>query len=88
MTGVHIEFPLHSSVTRYPWPYPSPLQHEGWCHADHICVPIYIDVLHECQVVMHIDSDFSLPFQDDSTKSNLLPTASYMQYNPYSHRHT
>jgi hypothetical protein len=83
MTMVHIEFPLHSIAI----PYPSALQHEGRSHANHICVPVYIDVLHECQVVLHADLDSSLLLQDDSTKSNLTPSVSYVQYDPYSHHH-
>jgi hypothetical protein len=59
---MHIEFQLHSTTTPYPWLYPSALQHEGCSHADHICVPVYVDVFRKYQVVLHGDSDSSLPF--------------------------
>jgi hypothetical protein len=36
-------------------PYPSALQHECRSHIDHICVHIYVDVIHECHAVVHED---------------------------------
>jgi hypothetical protein len=43
MTCAHIIFLLNTTAALYP----SPLQHEGQPDADHICVSIYIDVLHK-----------------------------------------
>jgi hypothetical protein len=41
--------------SRYPYQSRSVLLHEPQPHDDHICVHVYIDVLHEGQVVVHAD---------------------------------
>jgi hypothetical protein len=68
---------MHSTAT--PFPYPTALQHEGRHHAYHICVLIYRDVLHEHLAVLHADRGSTLDFADDSAKSSLLHSASYVQ---------
>jgi hypothetical protein len=79
--------PRPSIRTPYPYPYPSAFQHESGPHANHITVPVYVHLLHECQAVEHADLGSSLQFLDDYAKSNLLPTTSYVRYHPYPHRH-
>jgi hypothetical protein len=61
-----------------PFPYPAALQHEGRPHAYHICVHVYGDVLHKRLAVLHADSGSTLHFANDSAKSSLLHSASYM----------
>jgi hypothetical protein len=48
---------LVSTLTHSCCPYQSPsvLLHEPQPHDDHICVHIYIDVLHEGQVIVRAD---------------------------------
>jgi hypothetical protein len=76
---------VHSTATLFP--YPTALQHEGRPHAYHIYVPVYGDVLHKRLAILHADSGSCLHFVDDSVKSNLVHSASYVQYDPYFHHH-
>jgi hypothetical protein len=64
---------IHS---RFPYPYPSFLLHESRSHDDHIYVHVYIDVLHEHQVVKYADLGCTLPFACEYVKSNPRPCAS------------
>jgi hypothetical protein len=68
---------LTSTVTPYPFPYPysSVLLHEPWPHGNHICIHINVDVLHQCQVVVHADWGYTLPYPNEYAKSNLHPCA-------------
>jgi hypothetical protein len=76
---------VHSTAT--PFPYPAALQHEGRHHAYHIYVPVYGDVFYECLAILHANRGSTLDFADDSTKSSLIPRASYVQHDPYFHHH-
>ena len=76
---------MHPTAT--PYPYLSSLQHEGQPHAFGICVPVYVDVLHGRQAVFHADSGSTLLFEDESVKSNLLPSGDNEHYDPYFHLH-
>jgi hypothetical protein len=64
---------IHS---RFPYPYPSFLLHESRPHDDHIYVHVYVDVLHECQVVEYTDLGCTIPFACEYAKSNCRPCAS------------
>jgi hypothetical protein len=50
--------------------YPSFLLHESRPHDDHIYIHVYIDVLHEHQVVEYADLGCTLPFACKYAKSN------------------
>jgi hypothetical protein len=65
LTSTLIHFP-------FPYPYPSFSLHESRPHGDHI----YVDMLHERQVVMHTDWGCALPFSYEYVKPNPLPYAS------------
>jgi hypothetical protein len=47
--------------TSFLYPYPSFLLHESLPHDDHNYVHVYVDVLHERQVTMHVDWGCTLP---------------------------
>jgi hypothetical protein len=49
-------------------------------HVDHINVHIYIDVLHEDQVVVHADCGYTLVFAEECAKSNLHLCASNVHF--------
>jgi hypothetical protein len=76
---------------RCPYQSCSVLLHEPQPHADHICVHVYVDVLHKCQVLVRSDWGYTLTFTDKYTKSHLHPYASDMHsdllcsYDAYPH---
>jgi hypothetical protein len=49
------KYALTSIATPLPLPLPSSLQYEPRPHDDHIYILVYVDMLHECQVVFHED---------------------------------
>jgi hypothetical protein len=69
---VHTSTLIHS---RFPYSYPSFLLHESQPHDDHIYVHVYVDVLHERQVVVYAELGCTLPFACEYIKSNPHPYA-------------
>jgi hypothetical protein len=70
---IHTSTLIHS---RFSYPYPSFLLHESWPHDNHIYVHVYVDVLHERQVVMYADLGCTISFACEYTKSNSRHCAS------------
>jgi hypothetical protein len=66
--------PQPSIRTPYPYPYASSFQHKPQPHDNHIGVPVYVHLFHECPAIEHDDLGSSLQFLDDYAKSNLVPT--------------
>jgi hypothetical protein len=64
---------IHS---RFSYLYPSFLLHESRPHDDHIYIHVYVDVLHECQVVVYTDLGCTLASTYEYTKLNPLSCAS------------
>jgi hypothetical protein len=70
---IHTSTLIHS---RFSYPYPLFLLHESWPHDNHIYVYVYVDVLHERQVVMYVDLGCTFSFACEYAKSNSCHCAS------------
>jgi hypothetical protein len=65
---------------RCPYQSRSLLLREPRPHSDHIGIHIYVDVHHECQVLVRADCGYTLAFPDEYAKLNIRPCASDMHF--------
>jgi hypothetical protein len=71
MTTVTTQTHFHCS-----YQFRSVLLHEPQPHGDHIGIQVYVDVLHECQMLVRADWCYTLAFTDEYAKSHFCPCAS------------